>query len=176
MSKYGHFLPLREYFNSQTVADLFIHHVAKLHGIPKSIISDCDKIFTSCFWQHLFHSMGTKLALSTTYHPQTDGQTEALNKCLEQYLRCFSFDQLHRWSKLLPWAEFWYNIITHTSTGMSPFKILYGRDPSSLIPYSTQDRDPPNVSILLQQHDQVLQQLKKQSPQGSVSHETFGGC
>lgn len=90
LSKYAHFLPLREDFSSTTVADAFILHVAKLHAIPKSIVSNCDKICTSRFWQHLFRRMGTTLSRSSAYHPQSDGQTEAMNKYLEQYLRCFS--------------------------------------------------------------------------------------
>nr|KYP73577.1 Retrovirus-related Pol polyprotein from transposon 297 family [Cajanus cajan] len=85
LSKYAHLIPLKTHFTSNIVAEQFIQHVVKLHGIPKSIVSDRDKTFTSNFWQHLFKYQGTTLAMSTVYHPQTDGQSEALNRCIEMY-------------------------------------------------------------------------------------------
>ena len=95
--------------------------------------------------------MGTTLSLASAYHPQSDGQPEALNECLEQYLRCFTFNNQHKWVDLLPWVEYWYNTATHTSAGMSPFQVVYGHTPSLLLPYFSNDKDPPAVSSLLQQ-------------------------
>jgi len=69
-----------------------MNQIVKLHGIPKSITSDRDKVFTSQFWKNLFQLQGTTLAMSSAYHPQTDGQSEVLNKCLEMFLRCFTFE------------------------------------------------------------------------------------
>lgn len=89
LSKFGYFIPLKAAFSSVTVAEAFINNVVKLHGVPKSIISDRDRTFLSHFWRHLFQSMGTTLSRTSAYHPQSDGQTESLNKCLELYLRCF---------------------------------------------------------------------------------------
>lgn len=89
LSKYAHFAPLKSDYSSFTVAETFMHMVVKLRGLPKIIVSDRDKVFTSHFWQHLFELSGTTLAMSSTYHPQTDGQSEALIKCLELYLRYF---------------------------------------------------------------------------------------
>lgn len=94
--------------------------------------------------------MGTKLAMLSACHPQFDSQTEALNKCLEQYLQCFSFDYPKKWLELLPWVEFWYNTTTHTSTSLTPFKAVYGRDPPTLHPYYSSDRDLLAVSTMLQ--------------------------
>ncbi|GJU00348.1 ty3-gypsy retrotransposon protein [Tanacetum coccineum] len=74
--------------------------------------------------------------MSSAYHPQSDGQLEALNKCLELYLRCFVFDNPRTWITFLPWAEFWYNSAFQTSIGMTPFEVVYGRDPPSIIPSS----------------------------------------
>ncbi|CAA2971176.1 retrotransposon, unclassified [Olea europaea subsp. europaea] len=87
-TKHGHFLPLLHPFTTTFVAKLVLDNIYKLYDMPQSIISDRGKIFTSAFWPELFKKMGTKLQLSLAYHPQTDGQTERLNQCLEMYLRC----------------------------------------------------------------------------------------
>lgn len=92
LSKYCHLTPLKSDYSSLYVAHAFMHSVVKLHGFPKSIGSDRDKVFLSKFWQHLFRLSGTTLNMSSAYHPQSDGQSEALNKCVELYLRCFTAD------------------------------------------------------------------------------------
>jgi hypothetical protein len=84
--RYGHFVPLSHPYSTQTVASVFMNVVYKLHGLPASIVSDRDPIFTSKYWQDLFKLSGTSLKLSSSYHPQTDGQTEWVNQCLETYL------------------------------------------------------------------------------------------
>eukprot|EP00253_Pinus_taeda_P024865 PITA_24865 len=83
----------------------FMDQIFKLHGMPTSIVSDRDPIFTSNFWQELFRIQGTQLKLSTSYHPQTDGQTEAVNKCLETYLRCFTSEKQHLWYSGYLWRN-----------------------------------------------------------------------
>ena len=110
---------------------LFLDNVYHLHGLPQTIISDRDHIFTSQFWQTLFKLAGVDLRLSTSYHPQTDGQTERLNQCLETYLRCFVHACPTKWLQWLPLAEFWYNSSLHSALGRSPFQVLYGRAPRS---------------------------------------------
>ncbi|PNY08214.1 Ty3/gypsy retrotransposon protein, partial [Trifolium pratense] len=79
LTKYSHFFPLKSDYDSKSVAEIFMKNIVKLYGIPKSIVSDCDKVFTRRFWQHLFKLQGTTLAMSSAYHPQSDGQNEALN-------------------------------------------------------------------------------------------------
>ena len=74
----------------------------RLHGVPRSIISDRDKVFLSHFWSELFKLQGTILKKSSTYHPQIDGQSEVVTKCLETYLQCFVTDKLKQWVKWLP--------------------------------------------------------------------------
>lgn len=95
-----------------------------------AIISDRDRIFTSHFWRDLIKAVGTQLHYSTAYHPQTDGQSERVNQCLEQYLRCAVQDNPKFWKKWLGLAEFWYNSSFHTALGCSPFKALYRTEPN----------------------------------------------
>jgi hypothetical protein len=129
-TKYSHFVPLKHPFTAQTVARHFVDSVVKLHGMPRSIVSDRDRIFTSVFWKLLFQKLGTKLKYTTAYHPQSDGQTERVNQCLEMFLRCTVQDHPKQWHSCLSLAEFWYNSTFHSSLGCSPFKALYGHEPN----------------------------------------------
>eukprot|EP00253_Pinus_taeda_P024647 PITA_24647 len=126
LSKYAHFCALPHPFTPTLVAQSFMDQIFKLHGMPTSIMSDRDPTFTSNFWQELFTLQGTQLQLSISYHPQTDGQTEAVNKCLETYLRCFTSERQHQWVQWLPLAEWWYNTNYHAATKMTPYEAMYG--------------------------------------------------
>jgi hypothetical protein len=83
------FLPNRHPFTASKVAEIFVDNIFRLHGLPLSLISDRDPVFTSQFWQSVFHVTGTQLKMSTSNHPQTDGQTKRVNQSIECYLCCF---------------------------------------------------------------------------------------
>jgi hypothetical protein len=130
LTKYAHLISLKHPFNASTVAQVFLDSVVKLHGVPLSIVSNSDKIFISRLWKELFLALGTKLQFTTAYHPQTDGQSERVNQCIEMFLCCFVHDNPQHWRHWLPLAEFWYNSSYHSALGISPFKALYGCEPN----------------------------------------------
>ncbi|KAA0053470.1 reverse transcriptase [Cucumis melo var. makuwa] len=108
---------------------LFFNHVIKLWGVPTSIVSDRDGRFIGSFWTELFSFLGTSLNISSSYHPQTDGQTKRFNYMLEEYLRHFVNARQKNWVQLLDVAQFCFNAQTSSSTGRSPFEIVSGRQP-----------------------------------------------
>lgn len=158
-SKYAHFVALRHPFTAITVAQVFVKEIVKLHGFPTSIISDRDRIFLSNFWKEIFRLQGTSLKRSTSYHPQTDGQTKIVNKALETYLRCFAGGDPKSWSKWLHWAEFSYNTSTHVSTKLTPFKVLYGRDPPEVNRLGKWHSPVDSVEAILMERDAMLDDL-----------------
>lgn len=128
-TKYAHFLPLRHPITAEDVATTFVNNVYKLHGMPDIIVSDRDPLFTSKFWRKVWSLIGTDLNMSTANHPQSDGQTERVNQCLEIFLRCFVHATPKKWSEWLALAEYWYNTTVHSATGFSPCHVLYGYKP-----------------------------------------------
>ncbi|KAL4282753.1 hypothetical protein GQ457_16G010950 [Hibiscus cannabinus] len=160
LSKYGYFVGLPSNFTSITVAEVFVTDIIRLHGVPVEIVTDRDARFMSEFWKELHRLQGTTLAFSTSYHPQTDGQTEALNKCLEMYLRCYVADYPKKWLQFLPWAEYWYNTSYQSSAQMTPFEVLYGRPPPSISRYIHDSAGNSMVTTYMQQRDEVLALLK----------------
>jgi hypothetical protein len=132
LTKFAHFLPLSHPYTVHKVDTLFLDNIFKLHGLPKVIVSDRDRIFTSKLWQELFSALKVDLHFSTAYHPESDGQTERVNQCLEQYLRTMAFQEPKKWSTWLTTAEWWYNSSYHTAIKTSPFEASYEYKPPQL--------------------------------------------
>jgi hypothetical protein len=160
LTKYTHFCALSHPLKSSIVATALMETVQKLHGSSKIIVSDRDPIFTGHFWTELFSCLGTQLAHSSSYHPQSDGQTEIVNKCLEGYLRCFVSDKQTQWFKWLPLAEWWYNTSFHIATKMTPFMALYGYHPPSITSSLKEKSKVQAVADYIEHQQQVLQILK----------------
>ncbi|KAK8942843.1 hypothetical protein KSP39_PZI009654 [Platanthera zijinensis] len=160
LSKYAHFIPLRHPYFAATVTDSFIQGVVRLHGFPRSIISDRDPLFLSIFWTTLFHLQGSRLRMSTTYHPQTDGQSEALNRCLETYLRYFVWEEPRNWAKWLRWAEYSYNTSHHQAANTTPFEIVYGRPPPYIVRHLPGECLVESLATALRDRDTILDNLK----------------
>ncbi|KAF1315473.1 Pol protein, partial [Globisporangium splendens] len=127
-SKMVHLAPVSDKISAEMTAKVFVDVVFRLHGLPVEIVSDRDTRFTSKFWRALFGLLDTKLSMSTAAHPETDGQTERVNRVLEDVLRSYA-TSFKEWSEFLPLAEFALNNSTHVSTGHSPFYVNYGIHP-----------------------------------------------
>ena len=133
LSKMVHFVSTVTTATAPDVAEIFINNIFKLHGLPKVIVSDRDAKFTSNFWKAFMRKMGTKVAMSTAYHPQTDGQTERTNRTLEQMLRIYVSYKQDDWDQHLALAEFACNNTKNASTKNTPFYLNYGRHPNTPI-------------------------------------------
>ncbi|RYA84594.1 hypothetical protein DD594_25980, partial [Enterobacter cloacae complex sp. 4DZ1-17B1] len=100
-NKQAHFIPVRKKIKSDQMARLFMYNVFKYHGMPQSIISDRDPRMTSLFWRGLFENMGTTLKFSSSFHPQTDGQSEEANSTVLDLLKCYVSDNKGKWEQYL---------------------------------------------------------------------------
>ncbi|KAG8474188.1 hypothetical protein CXB51_034129 [Gossypium anomalum] len=127
LTKSAHFIPVRTDYSLNKLAELYIHEIVRLHGIPLLIISNRDLRFTLRFWQKLQEALGTKLNFSTAFHPQTEGQSERVIQIPEDMLRCCVLEFQGSWERYLPLAEFAYNNSYQTSLKMAPYEVLYGR-------------------------------------------------
>lgn len=134
--------------------------VFKIHGLPKVVVSDRDKIFTSQFWKTLVQGLGIKLHLSSAYHPETNGQTERINQCLETYLRCIFISKPRSWSHWVSLAQWWYNTNYHTAHKRTPFEALFGYLPP-IIP-AVMQYSPTEIAadLYLKERQEALHTIK----------------
>jgi len=160
-SKMAHFIPCEKTDDASHVAYLYFKEVVKLHGIPRSIVSDRDTKFLSHFWRCLWRLLGTKLLYSTSHHPQTNGQTEVTNKTLATLLRSLVSKSIKDWDLKLPHAEFAYNRTPSFATAHSPFESCYGSNPLTpleLIPLPLESR----VSYEAEERAKEMKKLHQQ--------------
>ncbi|KAL0546140.1 hypothetical protein IC582_016046 [Cucumis melo] len=127
LTKSAHFIPGKSTYTTSKWAQLYMSEIVRLHGVPVSIVSDRDARFTSKFLKGLQAAMGMRLDFSTTFHPQTDGQTKRLNQVLEDMLRACALEFPGSWDSHLHLMEFAYNNSFQATIGMEPFEALYGK-------------------------------------------------
>jgi hypothetical protein len=167
-SKYAHFIPLAHPYSAETVAQSFFAEIVRLHGIPQSIVSDRDSVFTSNFWDELMRLSGTKLQMTTAFHPQSDGQSESANKVIIMYLRCLTGDRPRDWLRWLPWAEYVFNTAFQSSLRDTPFRVVYGRDPPSLRTYAHSESRVPAVARTLEERTEFLEDIRHRLQQAQA--------
>ena len=160
-SKYAHFIALGHPYTAASVARAFFDGIVRLHGFPTSIVSDRGPVFTGHVWRDLFKMAGVKLRMSTAFHPQTDGQSEVVNKVIAMYLRCVTGDRPHAWVDWLSWAEYCYNTSFHTALRATPFEVVYGRPPPPILPYRPGTARTEAADALLRSRDDILAEVRQ---------------
>jgi len=158
--KYAHFIPLGHPYTAASVARAFFAEIVRLHGFPESIVSDRDPVFTGHVWRDLFRLAGVQLRMSSAFHPQTDGQSEAVNKTIAMYLRCMTGGRPRTWLDWLPWAEYCYNTAYHSALRTTPFQVVYGRPSPAIVPYQQGAARTDTVDTMLADRDAFLDEVR----------------
>nr|GEV21583.1 hypothetical protein [Tanacetum cinerariifolium] len=158
LNKSVHFLPMREDDTLEKLTRQYLKEVVSRHGVSVSIISDHDGKFTSHFWKSLHKALGTRLDISTTYHPRTDGQSERTIQTLKDMLRACVPDFGKGWDRHLPLVEFLYNNSYYTSIKAAPFEALYGRKCRSHIYWvEVKDSQLIGLKIIYETTEKIIQ-------------------
>ena len=155
------------------VAVLFMEIVGKIHGIPRSLVSDRDPLFLSNFWREVFKLSGTQLRMSSAYHPQSDGQTEVMNRIIEQCLRAFVHRRPRMWGKLLLWVEWSHITSWNAATGSTPFEITFGRKPFNFPDYITGTSRLDAVDEMLKDREETFQCIRKKLLKAQAQMKKF---
>ena len=177
-TKMVHLVPVQQTITAAETARVYWDNVGKIHGIPRSIVSDRDPRFVSKFWQEFWKILGSKLRMSSAHHPQTDGQTEAANRVVEQVLRCtiHGSQEVTHWERYLPMVEFVLNSSASPSTGYTPFYLNYGFEPTTPLDL-IQDADQTKiegVKRVRQQNEESVQDGNAEGSSGATEAETSG--
>jgi len=118
-------------------------------------------MFTGHVWRDLFKMEGVSLRMSTTFHPQTDDQSEVVNKVIAMYLRCVTGDRPRAWVDWLSWAEYYYNTSFHIALRAMPFEVVYGRPPPPMLPYSPGTARTETADAFLRSRDEMLAEVRQ---------------
>jgi hypothetical protein len=149
-TKMVHLSPCNTKLTAPAFARMFMRDIVRLHGVPQRIISDRDTRFNNAFWKAFVKALNVDLAMSTAYHPQTDGQTERVNRVLQEMLRHYVYDHHELWHLRLPYAEFAINNTVSASTGHTPFYLNYGEHPATPLTHMI-----PNIDDVPQAADTI---------------------
>jgi transposase InsO family protein len=177
LTKQAHFIRCNKTITAPHLTSLFLDQIYRLHGLPTIFVSDRDPRFTSSFWASIFRTLGTKLNMSTSHHPQTDGQTERTHRTIEQILRAYVHPLHDDWASWLPVAEFAYNSQHHRSIRTSPFMANYGFQPLSPASFIVPNSASPEAADYLNHLKDIqtsivfaLEQSKAQQAAGADIH------
>lgn len=171
-SKMMHAIPIPSPCTAIATARLYHDSIYRYHGLPRTIVSDRDPIFMSHFWTNLFSMTGVKLTPSSSYHPQTDGQTEVVNKKIEEILRCFVDEHQRNWDQLLVDVEVAYNSAPHSATLYSPFFLNYGLHPRT-IPMDSVTSINPSANDFLSRIQETTKSAYRALEKAQVSMVKF---
>uniref|UniRef100_A0A3B3HAY6 Integrase catalytic domain-containing protein n=1 Tax=Oryzias latipes TaxID=8090 RepID=A0A3B3HAY6_ORYLA len=169
-SKAAHFVALKKLPSAVETAALVVDHVFRLHGIPMEMVSDRGPQFVSQVWKAFCSAFGTKVSLSSGFHPQTNGQAERTNQDLEVALRCICSRHQTSWSSFLPWVEYAHNSLTSSASGMSPFECSLGYQPP-LFPEQEKEVAVPSVQHLFRRCRRIWREARAALQRSSANNK-----
>jgi len=160
LTKMSHFIPIHKEITALETASTLMKHVFKLHGLPDKIISDRGPQFAAQVIQEMYKKLDITTALSSAYHPQTDGQTERVNQDMETYIRLFCTHRQNDWADWLHLAEFSYNNRLHSMINMSPFQANNLSNPRWNLESKLENMTHPAAEQQLKEMKEVENELK----------------
>nr|GEW04052.1 reverse transcriptase domain-containing protein [Tanacetum cinerariifolium] len=176
LTKSSHFLATREDYKIETLARLYINEIVARHDVPVSIKSGRDSYFTSRFWQSLQKALGTRLDLSTAYHPKTNGQIELTIQTLEDMLRACAIDFGGNWETHLPLVESSYNNNYYSSIKCAPYEALYGRKCQTPIAWVEVEESKLIRPEIIQETTDKIVQIKERLKTARDRQKSYADC